>query len=661
VHLDNETPFVLNISGDMASIFIGAPEAAQITVGGDLINSRFQGMNLAAGDTTVINVSGDIKNRSTFTTLDLSTVPGAGVPDLASIEHAITAPGDPSVSTLLSSFYYNPVTHVLTYQTIPGLAIPSQNFPPGISDPFAYVLYRLQHLTVQVYANGQPQWNDPPSDTVPKTAVVSVLDSASAQALFTKYQSLGNPPGGASGYLVGGGGKFEIKAHDLDLGTTAGIQSLGAGLYTVGGAYPLAKLFNTGADILVDLTGDLTMFSSSIASLNGGNIYVNADGKVNVGSSEFTVTSLGARGIYSIGQGNVAVYGGGDVNVDGSRIAVYDTRPSDPGILTPGGALTVVSREGNVNVGNGGSGFVVINSFYVDPATKAVTVEAPTIPGSGILQTSYNLTGNSLVEAIAGNVNIGAGGVEQVLFKGNKTEVDQDALANLFRLALEGDQAAAKAYQNQINGIVAGAYVPFIEVYSGYALEELDPQHNNDIKLDDYGNPRINAFNRNEGTLTKISDGENIDASGSGIVGAGTAILKTTGGIVGNIVSFGDVTLDATKNINVTVFGLGTVSVASSGGSVSGTIIGVGGINASGSSIDANLESNGTISGDTSGNAGFAASATAGNVAAGLASEVSSKAAKNEDNTDDELNKKKKGIALAQKVSRVTVILPKKN
>jgi len=182
--------------------------------------------------------------------------------------------------------------------------------------------------------------------------------------------------------------------------------------------------------------------------------------------------------------------------------------------------------------------------------------------------------------------------------------------------------------------------------------------------LDAFGNPVINAGNLSlpQATLIKTADGENITASGSGIVGAGTANLNASGGIVGNILSFGDVNLNANQNISVNVFGLGVVSVASAAGTISGTIIGVGGINASGSSIDASLESNGSISGGTSGSTGFAASATAGNVAAGVGNQDNAQATKTTDNnTDDDLNKKKKGIALAQKVSRVTVLLPRKN
>ena len=642
LHQADDT-FKLSISGDMNTVLVGAPEKAEITVGGNMNNCRFQGMNLNAGDTTSIKVTGNIVNRGDFTTLDLGQVAGAGEPDLSLISRAITAAGDPSVATLLSNLSYDSKTHILTYENIPSVSLNT-------------VLNLLQNLTIQVYVNGQPQWQNPPFDTIPVTTKVSVLNAVTAQALLAGYAAQGvAPKNDASGYIIGGGGTFEIMAHNLDLGTTAGIQSLGAGFYKLNGLYPLAETSDTGAIIQVNLTGDLDMFSTSIASLNGGSIYLNADGSINVGSPIFTVNSLGARGIFSTGQGNVAVYAGGDINVDGSRIAVYDTRPTSPAINTPGGSLTVLSRNGNVNVGSGGSGAVVVNSYYVNSGTKVVTTQTPVIPGSGIMECSYNLVGNALVEAPNGNINVGAGGLQQFLFR--NSPFNEDALASLFRLALENHDAAAKSLQLKINGVIPGSPVPTEDIYAGSVL-----QNNHLPLLDKFGNPTVNADNLSDGTLASVAPGKNINASGSGIAGAGDLNILASGSFDGNVFALGNVSLKAIDNINATVFGLGTVSVATSGGTISGTIIGVGGIDASGGSIDASLESNGSISGATSGNSGFGASASAGNAAAGAAAETSPQTAgKSGDNADDELNKKKKGIALAQKVSRVTVILPKKN
>ena len=169
----------------------------------------------------------------------------------------------------------------------------------------------------------------------------------------------------------------------------------GVGLYTIRGSYPLAGLFGTtgvfnrGADITVittgghsdgvtagDLIGDLDMYSSSIASLNGGNIYINANGDINAGSADFSVNTLGARGIYTTGQGNVDVYAEGNINVNGSRIANYDLPRAD-GSTTPGGSVTVVSLNGDINAGNGSSGFVVVSSYQGAPMAPLLPKRRP--------------------------------------------------------------------------------------------------------------------------------------------------------------------------------------------------------------------------------------------------------------------------------------------
>ena len=163
--------------------------------------------------------------------------------------------------------------------------------------------------------------------------------------------------------------------------------------------------------------GDLDMFSSSIASWNGGNISVNASGDVNAGSSVFTVNTFGARGIYSTGGGDVSVVAGGDVNVNGSRIATYD-----------GGNITVESLNGSINAGTGASVPVGVTGYYEDPVTHAVYSTSPQIPFSGILALTFPagtagsypkslpdpVLGNILVEAPNGSINANAAGILQI-------------------------------------------------------------------------------------------------------------------------------------------------------------------------------------------------------------------------------------------------------
>ena len=367
----------------MSLVLLDAPEAAQINVAGNMYNCRFQGMNLSANDVTSINVGGDIINRGAFTSIDLSQVAGAQPPDLFVLPYAIGS--NPSAATLAASFYYGPTTQLLTYQNIPGTSL-------------ATVLQQLQQLTIQVYSNGIPQWANPPNDTVPLTTVVSVMNAADANALLELYNALGAAPSGAFGYSIGGGGQFNISARNLDLGTTTGINSLGVGLYSVSGSYPLANYFTNGADISVNLTSNLVMYSTAIASLNGGNIHVNAEGDVNIGSEDYSIASTSPRGIYSGVPGGISVVAGGNVIVNGSRIAAYN-----------GGNIAVSSLDGNVNIGDGGMGSVHTEFFCVDPSTHQVTVFAleEGFPGSGILATTFP-TNAPPPPAVVGNITIAA-------------------------------------------------------------------------------------------------------------------------------------------------------------------------------------------------------------------------------------------------------------
>ena len=266
------------------------------------------------------------------------------------------------------------------------------------------------------------------------------MSAAEAQALLAQYNTLSAAPyalaynASSYGYTIGGGGTFDITARTIDLGTSAGIQSEGVALYTVRGSYPLASLFGNGgvftdgADITITTTGnhsggtttagepygDLDMFSSSIASLQGGNISINAGGDVNAGSAVLSVNAASVRGIYSTSQGDVSVIAGGDININGSRIMTYD-----------GGNVTVESLNGSVNAGTGASTPVSVTGYYEDPVTHVVYSTSPQIPFSGIAALTFpkrdgnypapvaNL-GNILVEAPYGNINATVAGILQI-------------------------------------------------------------------------------------------------------------------------------------------------------------------------------------------------------------------------------------------------------
>src|SRR5581483_626461 len=114
----------------------------------------------------------------------------------------------------------------------------------------------------------------------------------------------------------------------------------------------------SGATLNVTATHDIAMLTSSIASLGGGAVNVNSIvGAMDLGSQEVLLNGQRqiAFGIFSSGRGDVNVTAQGDINVNGSRIASYN-----------GGNITVVSREGNIDAGSGGTTFVQVPVSYVD-------------------------------------------------------------------------------------------------------------------------------------------------------------------------------------------------------------------------------------------------------------------------------------------------------
>ena len=389
VHQYDNRAIELNISGDMKDIYLVSAERAAVTVGGDMINCRFDGQNLHAGDVTTINVAGAIRNRSEFTSVTVDTAP-----DFAVLAGAYP-PLIGSLSTLASQFYYDASAKTLTFQ---GRMTTEQ-------------LQALLNLTVQVYdANGQPVLD---ANGNPLTKPAQFVSASALQSLFAASQDIPADPD--SGYRIGGPGSFNVTASSLDLGATAGIVSEGPAENAA-----LAKSFTRGADINVNLTGNLDMVSTTISCLDGGAISILAGGSVNVGSTYFTGNDPYARGIFSTDNSDVSVIAGADITISGSRIAAYD-----------GGNVTVRSLDGNVDVGAGGQGLAAVEEFHVDPVTHALSSYTATIPGSGVLATTFpvslepyfptskNTVGNILVETPRGNITATAAGIVQLPLNGS--------------------------------------------------------------------------------------------------------------------------------------------------------------------------------------------------------------------------------------------------
>jgi len=709
-------------------------------VGGNMNNCGFQGMNLSGGPgfqtqireadgttrtvtvdpgVTRIDVAGDIYDRSAFT--DLTAVTPAEAAGLIYLSRALDNTLSLSPATLSTSFDYNPETQTLTYQNIAGKTLLS-------------VLNLLNSLPVQEYINDVPQWADPPFDTVPlpNPSNISVLGSpltpgTAAYALLQQYNALGSLPFNASsyGYVIGGGGQFNIAARSIDLGTSAGIQSQGVALYTVrtGNPYPLASLFGNGgvfehgADINVtttgnpsagetttgDLIGDLDMYSTSIASLNGGNISISASRGVNAGSPFFTVNSTATLGIYSAGQSDVSVIANGDINLNGSRIAAYD-----------GGNVTVESLHGNVDAGSGANGYVAVREIYEDPASQQVFIRIEAIPGSGVLATTFpppqsgstfpaqnNNVGNILAEAPEGDISTGLGGIIQATLNGlDSPNATVEILAGYELRDANGNRVLAK-------DIASGIPVPVFSnpnlVGLGSTIQVTPADSDLPVSLtqvlDAFGNPLLDAsgnpiYVKSSDALRQIVEfvnggihpcfnaignsenvaepldagghpyddpqgnailvlGRNIDTGASGVI-AQNAVLKATGGIKGVIFSAHNVVLDSPSPITVIALGKHIDATGPVGPS---ELIGPE-VNAP-SADPTSIQSENANGGGSTFAKGTTANATSQAASNSGANQTGASTDQSNDEGDDK--KKKKEVALAQKVSRVTVILPAKD
>jgi hypothetical protein len=155
-----------------------------------------------------------------------------------------------------------------------------------------------------------------------ETASYTFAATSKIQDLHDATQSIPKEP--APGFQIGGPGQFNITAASINLGNSLGILSWGIGHETRDYSM-LAPYTPSGAAINVNITGDLDMTTSTIASMYGGNVTVNSlSGQLNLGSQDLFADSRFAFGIWTSGHSDVRVTAAHDINIQSSRIAAYN-------------------------------------------------------------------------------------------------------------------------------------------------------------------------------------------------------------------------------------------------------------------------------------------------------------------------------------------------
>jgi filamentous hemagglutinin family protein len=633
LHLNDPNPVTLDISGSIGSFGLDVPTYAQITVeatqpytiGAQNIygtyNFGFSGRNLSPAQTTSINVAGDITYRGDLTTETLN----APLPS-----SLFTLSTDPAVTDRLR---YDSTTQSLIF-----IGVMSQSDLAFLLNPTVFV----------VDQNGNPK-------TVSLT--LTTAQTAAINELYTDSQTAKISD---ESLALAGPGSFNITAQSMDLGVSGGIAVVAppsiATSLTLADALPAALLdpalsgdpgvagelrydaatgtltsigvmskadlnfllnpteIVTGANgkpVIQPVTLDATqlaairqLYSDSLNAALGANLNVTVTGNLDMTSTKIANENL---------LGNIQLTVGGTLNA-GGQFTPFDDPNVAKGIFTTSGGNVLVTADGDVDV----------NSSRI---------------------AAYN-GGNVSVSSTHGDVNAGSG--ESGFVSVNAVELNPRTgeLADITQ-SIPGSGILATT--------LPGSFAPTLGNITMTAPE-------GSINASLGGITQIAFNDANSGNaFINLTAGHDINAGGSGIIGSNIR-LQAGGSINGLVVGTGNVAINSQENVNVTAFGGGDVSI-NAAGSVSGTVIGGGSVDVSGTSITAALlGSQVSASGDTSGSSGIPQFNVAkeDTKVADDASTTTTQAS-DDSTSDDEKRKKGKGIVLAQKTGRVTVILPTRN
>jgi filamentous hemagglutinin family protein len=338
----------------------------------------------------------------------------------------------------------------------------------------------------------------------------------------------------------------------------------------------------------------------AVISPYGANINVTTTGNLEMTSTEIANESY---------LGGITLNVGGTLDV-GGQLTTFGDPDAAKGIFTTSGGNVSVTASGDVNV-----------------------------DGSRIA--AYD-GGNIGIKSVNGDVNAGTGG---------------EGYVNLN--ALEIDPATGQLVS--IPATIPGSGILATTIFGSDALlgDITVNAPNGSINASLGGIIQI-AFNNSDtrNSFIDLNAGDDINATGSGVIGSNIK-LQAGGNINGLVIGSQSVNINSAQNVDVTVVSGGDVNINASG-EIAGTVIGGGSVNVSGDLITASLISESvSASGDTSGATEGVPQSNVAKNNAETADDASAVVSQTDD--DDDLKKKNKGIVLAQKVSRVTVILPQKN
>jgi filamentous hemagglutinin family protein len=414
--------------------------------------------------------------------------------------------------------------------------------------------------------------------------------------------------GAAGKPIIGANGEPETKPLTL----TAAEQSAITQLFTASQDATLGDQGLTVAgpghfvvnaeDIDLGISGGIQVLAPDAAlaaiSPDGASLTVHTLGSLDMTSSQIANQSL---------LGSVTLNVGTTLDVGGAYTTFGDPNAAK-GIYTAGGGGISITAAGDVNV----------------DSSRIATYEG----------------GNINIVSTTGDVNAGTGGVGYVTLEGVELNSSTGQL-NFIPATIAG------------SGILATT-LPHSDASLGNIT--IDTPEGS-INASGGGITQI-AFNRanTENNSITLNAGKNIDATGSGIIGANLNI-NAGGDVNGILIGTGNIAVQIVGSFGGTAFGH-DVSV-DAGGGVGGNIIASGTASVTGESITASLISESvTASGNTTGAAIGVPQSNVPKEDAKVADDASTDVVKSDDTASDDKKKNDKTITLAQKSGRVTVVMP---
>lgn len=433
--------------------------------------------------------------------------------------------------------------------------------------------------------------------TTGTVSFVGVMSSATEQSLLNPTDANGNAIFTGTQLMAWQAGISQLYAASQ----SASLGDNGLALAGPGDFDITANSINLG------ISGGISILApdAALAAISPDGATINI---TTAGNLEMT-TSLIANESFL---GGINLNVGGTLDVGGELTAFGD--PDSPkGIFTTSGGDINVTANGDVNV-----------------------------DGSRIA--SYD-GGNINIQSTTGDVNAGSGGAGYVTLN-----------------ALEIDPSTEQLIE--IPATIPGSGILATTIFgSDASLGNITVNAPNGSINANLGGIVQIAFNgaNSQNNYVELNAGDDINAQGSGIIGSNIK-LQAGGDINGVVIGSQSVNINSAQNVDVTAISSGNVDINASG-DVEGTIVSGGNLDVSGSSIDASLIAESvTASGDT---AGASLGIPASNVTpenAPVADNATTVTSKTDDDSDgDDEQKKRKQVALTQKTSRVTVILPQKN